>query len=169
MILLKTERKKCRETKTKYGKAEQLGQPDGGEQRCASRGVVQWPPLVTLGVGHNNLNWRVACSSNAMVSSGGQTKLIGFQEVAQKMLFVCSADEERSDRESDLPIFGISRASTFCTVTMAPITPDSPPNKAWGNGYRITSTISTVIDGTASRGSGFRKSYQVKTCSESVN
>ena len=27
-----------------------MGQPDGGEQRCANRGQVQWPPLVTLGV-----------------------------------------------------------------------------------------------------------------------
>jgi len=26
--------------------------PDGGDQRCASRVQVQWPPLVTLGVAH---------------------------------------------------------------------------------------------------------------------
>jgi hypothetical protein len=30
-----------------------LGQPDGGEQRCANRVEVQWPPLVTLGVGQD--------------------------------------------------------------------------------------------------------------------
>jgi hypothetical protein len=29
---------------------QQAGQPDRREQRCASRGLVRWPPLVTLGV-----------------------------------------------------------------------------------------------------------------------
>ncbi len=27
-----------------------------GEQRCANRGQVQWPPLVTLGVGCHKTN-----------------------------------------------------------------------------------------------------------------
>ena len=31
------------------GFVQPLGQPDGGEQRCANRAQVQWPPLVTLG------------------------------------------------------------------------------------------------------------------------